>query len=71
MLVARTVAVAARGAVIVGALESQRAKNTVHLLGPAPGKVRFLPTRTTNLCTGLIGKVSVEALLDCLAGHLL
>ena len=61
---------AACGAVIIGALESQRAKNTVHLLGPAPGKVRIPPTRTWNACTGLIGKISIEALLDCLAGEL-
>jgi len=62
--------VATGGAVIVGALESQGAENTVHLLGPAPGKVRFPPARTTNACTGLIGKVSVEALLDRLASQL-
>ena len=61
---------AARGTVIVGALESQRAENTVHLLGPTPDKVRFPPTITTNPCTGLIGKISVEALLDRLAGQL-
>ena len=61
---------AARGAVIVGAFESQRAENTVHLLGPTPGKVRFPPTITANAGTGLIGKISVEALLDCLAGQL-
>ena len=61
---------AARGGVKVGALELQRAENTVHLLGPAPCKVCFLPTSTTNAGTGLIGKISVEALLDRLASQL-
>src|SRR5712691_2754728 len=53
MLVARTVPVAARGAVIVGSLESQRAEYAFDLLGATPGIACFTPTRTTHTCTGL------------------
>ena len=54
---------AALGAMIVGALESQGAQHTYDVLGPACDIARFLSTRTTKACTGLIGKIGVETLL--------
>jgi hypothetical protein len=64
VLIARTVAVAAGGAVIVGALQSQATEDTLHLFGPASGKSRWLPTPTTSSCPSLIAGVGVETLLD-------
>ena len=69
MLIPRTVAVAAYGAVIIGALQSQRTEYTLDLLGATPGITRGTPARTTNP-TDFIGKVSVEALLHSLACQL-
>src|SRR6266478_10002061 len=48
VLIARTVAVAAGGAVIVGALQSWGTEDTLDLFGPAPGKSHGLPTSTTS-----------------------
>jgi hypothetical protein len=56
--------VAASGAMVIGALESQGAQHTYDLLGPACDIARFLPTRTRKTCTGFIGKIGVETLLD-------
>jgi hypothetical protein len=64
VFIARTEAVAALGAMIVGALESQGAQHTYDVLGPACDIARFLPTRTTKACTGFIRNIGVETLLN-------
>jgi hypothetical protein len=64
MLITRIEAVAARGAMIVGRLQSQRAQYAYEVPGPACDIARFLPTRTTKACTGFIGKIGVETLLN-------
>jgi hypothetical protein len=64
MRVPRTVAVPAGGAVIVGALESQRTEYTLDLLAAPTGITCCTPARTTNPGTDFIGKVSVETLLN-------
>jgi hypothetical protein len=63
MLITRIEAVAAPGAMIVGTFQSQRAQYAYEVLGPACDIARFLSTRTTKACTGLIGKIGVETLL--------
>jgi glycyl-tRNA synthetase beta subunit len=64
VLIARIEAVAARRAVIVGAFQSQGAQHAYEVLGPACDITRFNPTKTTKACTGFIGKVGVETLLN-------
>jgi len=49
---------------IVGTFQSQGAQHAYEVLGPACDIARFLPTRTTKACTGFIGKVGVETLLN-------
>jgi hypothetical protein len=63
MLIARTEAVAAARAVIVGTLELQGTEYAVHLLVPTPDQPRGLPTTTTSLRASLIAGVGVETLL--------
>jgi hypothetical protein len=55
--------VAARRAMIVGALQLER--NALHLLASASDQARFLPTTTRSSRTSLIAGVGVETLLDC------
>jgi len=64
MLIAGTATVAAPGAMIVGALQSQRAEYTLHLLGPAADIAHFAPTRTPKASRRFIGEVCVETLLN-------
>jgi hypothetical protein len=54
--------VAAPGAMLVGAFQWQGTQHTYHVLGPACDVTRFIPTSTTKVCTGFIGKVGVETL---------
>ena len=63
MRVPMKVAVPADGAVIVGALESQRTEYTLDLLAATAAITRFAAARTTNPGADFIGKVRVEALL--------
>ena len=55
---------AAPGAMIVSTFQSQRAQHTDDVLGPACHITRLLPTRATKVCTGFIGNVGVETLLN-------
>jgi hypothetical protein len=64
VLIARTEPVAALGAMVVGPLQLQRAQHADDVLGPACDVARFLSTRTTQTCTGFIGKVGIETLLN-------
>jgi hypothetical protein len=64
LLITRAEALAARGAVIVGAFQAQGTKHTYNLLGPACDITRFLSARTSQVCAGFIGKVGVETLLN-------
>jgi len=48
---------------IVGAFESQGAKHTDDVLGPACDITRCVSTRTMK-CTRFIGKIGVETLLN-------
>ena len=66
LLIARTEALAAGRAVIVGALQAQGTQHTKEDLPPASGIARFLSTATTNSRTSLIAGISIEPLLD---GH--
>jgi hypothetical protein len=64
MPIARTEAVAAGRAVIVGTLELQGAEYTLHLFVPTSDQARFLPTTTTSSRASFIAGVGVETLLD-------
>src|ERR1700747_473983 len=61
--VARTITLATGGAMIVGAVESQRAQHTDHVLGSARDITRLVPARTKN-CPHFTGKIGVETLLN-------
>ena len=54
---------AACGAVIIGAFQSQGAKHTDDVLGPTCDMACFVPTRATKSRTYFIGKIGVETLL--------
>jgi hypothetical protein len=64
MLITRIEPVSAPGAVIVGAFQSQGTQHAYEVLGSACDITRFLPTSTTQVGTGFIGKVGVETLLN-------
>ncbi len=68
--IARTEAVAAGRAMIVGALQLEGTENALHLLAAASHQARFLPTTTTNSRALLIAGVGIETLFHCLAGKL-
>jgi len=69
MPVARTESAATSRAMIVGALESQRAQDTLELLGAAPGKAGLAPTTAADSLARLVAGVGAEALLDGPAGQ--